>query len=74
MRRADLTRPAETALTAMPDGVHEEALALVGDIADARAGDAGWMTVVDAVLRGPVWVVYVAIGGLLVVLDTGRAA
>ncbi|MFG2503631.1 hypothetical protein ACGFSB_36145 [Streptomyces sp. NPDC048441] len=56
----------------MPDDVHEETLTLIDGIADAREGGAGRMSAVDAVLRGRVWVVYAAIGGLLVVLDCGR--
>ncbi|GAA1275510.1 hypothetical protein [Streptomyces aureus] len=72
MHRVDLTRRAETALTAMPGDVHEETLALIHDIAADRAADHGSTAATDAVLRGRVWVVYVALGGLLVVLDAGR--
>ncbi|MGW6747609.1 hypothetical protein [Streptomyces sp. NPDC055006] len=71
MHRVDLTRPAETALAAMPDDVHEETLALIDDIAADRAAGHGAAAGADAVLRGRVWVVYVALGGLLVVLCAG---
>jgi hypothetical protein len=71
MHRADLTRRAEAALAAMPDGVHEETLALIDDIAADRAVGHGSTAATDAVLRGRVWVVYMALGGLLVLLDTG---
>ncbi|MFD7184961.1 hypothetical protein ACFV90_33820 [Streptomyces sp. NPDC059904] len=47
-------------------------LALIDDVADERADGAGRMTVIDAVLRRRVWVVCMALGGLLVVLDAGR--
>ncbi|MFD7204382.1 hypothetical protein [Streptomyces sp. NPDC059893] len=72
MHRVDLTRRAETALTAMPDDVHEEILALIDDVAADRAAGHGSTTGADAVFRERVWVVYVALGGLLVVLDAGR--
>ncbi|MFE5681703.1 hypothetical protein [Streptomyces sp. NPDC056512] len=56
----------------MPDDVYEETLALIDDIADERTDGAGRMTAVDAVLCGRVWVVCMALGGLLVVLDAGH--
>lgn len=74
MRRVDLARAADEALAAMPDDVHEDALALIDEIADVRELGAGSMMVVDAVLRGRVWVVYVALGGLLVVLNAGSVS
>ncbi|MEV6703297.1 hypothetical protein AB0M68_40350 [Streptomyces sp. NPDC051453] len=45
--------------------------ALIDDIADDREGGAGRMRAADAVLRGGVWVLYVALGVLLVVLGSG---
>ncbi|MFE2737380.1 hypothetical protein [Streptomyces sp. NPDC059349] len=74
MHRVDLTRPAETALAAMPDDVHEETLAFIDGIADEGTDGAGRMTMVDAVLCGKVWVVWVALGVLITVLDAGRIA
>ncbi|MFE4574073.1 hypothetical protein ACFRLW_21090 [Streptomyces sp. NPDC056728] len=65
----DLTRRGEAALAAMPDGVHEETLALIGDIAANRAAGRG--AAVDALLRGRAWISYLAMGGLLVVVDVG---
>ncbi|MFD7184158.1 hypothetical protein ACFV90_29690 [Streptomyces sp. NPDC059904] len=59
------------ALTAMPDHVHEESLELIDDRAADRAAGHRSTVVIDAVLRGRVWVVYVALGGLLPVLDAG---
>lgn len=72
MHRVDLTRAADEALWAMPDGVHEEMLALIDEVADERERGAGPMAAANAVLRGRCWFVYAAIGGLLVVLDCGR--
>ncbi|MEV0114660.1 hypothetical protein AB0H77_15610 [Streptomyces sp. NPDC050844] len=72
MHRVDLARAADEALTAMPDDVHEEMLALIDSVADAREHGAGPMAATDAVLRGRCWFVYAAVGGLLVVLDAGR--
>lgn len=72
MHRVDLARAADEALWAMPDDVHEEMLMLIDDVADTREHGAGPMASTDAVLRGRCWAVYVAIGGLLVVLDVGR--
>lgn len=63
---------AEELLSAMRDDVHDEVLALIDDIAEGRDRGVGRMTDVDAVLRGRMWVVCVALGGLLVVLDAGR--
>ncbi|WP_326710473.1 hypothetical protein OG758_15045 [Streptomyces sp. NBC_01474] len=62
------------ALAAMPDDVREETLALIDDIAADRAAGHGSTAATDAVLRGRVWVVYGALGGLLIVLDAGRIA
>jgi hypothetical protein len=36
MHRVDLTRRTETGLAAIPDDVHEEALALIDDVAADR--------------------------------------
>ncbi|WAL93959.1 hypothetical protein [Streptomyces sp. Je 1-369] len=73
MHRVELTRAADEALSAMPDDVHEETLALIDSVADEREHGAGPMTAAGAVLRGRCLIVYAAIGGLLVVLDAGKA-
>ncbi|MFE5028311.1 hypothetical protein ACFRAO_34695 [Streptomyces sp. NPDC056656] len=73
-RRVDLARAADETMAAMPDDVQEDALALIDEIADVRELGAGSMTVVDAVLRERVWVVYVALGGVLVVLNAGSVS
>jgi hypothetical protein len=72
MHRVDLTRRTETGLAAIPDDVHEEALALIDDVAADRAAGHGAVAGADAVVRGRVWIVYAALGGPLVVLDAGR--
>ncbi|MEV0443510.1 hypothetical protein AB0I84_13220 [Streptomyces spectabilis] len=72
MYRVDLAGPADRGLTAMPDDVHAEAMALIEDVVNGleAAPSRAWRT--DAVLRGQCWIVYAAGGGLLVVLDAGR--
>ncbi|MFD7184156.1 hypothetical protein ACFV90_29680 [Streptomyces sp. NPDC059904] len=72
MHRVDLTRRTATALATMPDDVHEEALTLIDDIATDRAAGHGSTAGADAVLRGRVWVLYMALGGMLFVLDEGQ--
>ncbi|MBW5420301.1 hypothetical protein GKQ77_01780 [Streptomyces sp. BG9H] len=71
MTRVDLTRVADAAMSAMPDAVHEEVLALIDSVADEREHGAGPMTAADAVLRGRCWIVYAALGGLLIVYRAG---
>ncbi|MFD5391082.1 hypothetical protein ACFRNT_33100 [Streptomyces sp. NPDC056697] len=70
----DLAQAADEGLTAVPDDVHEETLALIDEVADVRELGAASMVAVDAVLRGRVWVLYVTLGGLLVVLNAGSVS
>ncbi|MGW5868196.1 hypothetical protein ACWFRJ_39310 [Streptomyces sp. NPDC055239] len=63
MHRVDLAREADVALWSLPDDEHEEMLALIDEVADAREYDTGPMAAADAVLRGRCWFVYLAIGG-----------
>jgi hypothetical protein len=73
MHRVDLTQDADAALWAMPDDVHEEALALIDAVVLSWEADAGRPTAAaDTALRGRCWIVYMALGRLMVVLAAGR--
>ncbi|MEU1015323.1 hypothetical protein [Streptomyces sp. NPDC005898] len=58
----------------MPDDVHAQMLALIDSVAQSREDGARPTTTADAALWGRCWIVYMALGGLLIVLDAGRIA
>ena len=75
IHRVDHAQDADAALWARPDDVHEEALALIDAVALSWETDAGRPTAAaDTALRGRCWIVYMALGRLMVVLAAGPVA
>lgn len=71
MHRVDLPPTGDEVLTALPDNMHEELLALIDEVADGRERGAEPMATANAVLRGQCWFAYVVAGGVFIVLDAG---
>ncbi|MFI1677028.1 hypothetical protein [Streptomyces sp. NPDC020607] len=67
MQRVELTRVADEALTAMPDDVHEELLALIDSVADAPHPRPGRTVVFGA----SSWVTCSVMDGVVELLDVG---